>query len=66
MYVSPFVCFFTYPAPLTLTSTTFYVRDKAFDEFLMAYAKAEDEIRATWVKLIKAHEPFSVRSSYSR
>ncbi|KAF8488072.1 hypothetical protein JB92DRAFT_1453918 [Gautieria morchelliformis] len=34
--------------------------EKAFADFFMAYAKSEDEIRATWVKIVKAHEPFTV------
>ncbi|KAF8589115.1 hypothetical protein K439DRAFT_1629020 [Ramaria rubella] len=32
--------------------------DKTFEDFNAAYAKNEDEIRATWVKIIKAYAPF--------
>jgi len=38
------------------------LRDQTFDDFLTAYAKSEDEIRAIWVRIIKAHAPFTVTS----
>lgn len=42
-----------------------FFSDQVFDEFLIAYAKAEDKIRATWTKIIAAHAPFTVTSCCS-
>ncbi|KIJ23045.1 hypothetical protein M422DRAFT_786284 [Sphaerobolus stellatus SS14] len=36
--------------------------DKAFEEFTFDYAKIEDEIRAIWVKIVKAHAEFIVET----